>query len=85
MSVREKAELMVASVRQALENGCRHYDPETGALLSDPRAILVCLRDKGQVTIQEPRRCPCGHREYEDSQVLCPTCGVGLPTTGARP
>lgn len=79
MNVREKAKLMVAEVKRALDNGCRHYDPETGALLSDSRAILTCLRDKGSVTVHAPRRCPCGHREYDGSKTLCPSCGIGLP------
>lgn len=73
------AHLMIAEVKRALANGCLHYDPDTKALLSDPKAILECLRDKGTVVVQEPRRCRCGHREHGNDKELCPVCGTALP------
>jgi len=83
VTVEEKAKLLIDSVTKALANGCCHYDPETGQFLSDPKAILTCLRDKKQVRVHEPRRCPCGHREYEDSKLICQECGLGLPVLAA--
>ena len=59
--------LMIAEVNRALSNGCLHYDPETKALLSDPKAILECLRDKGSVVVQEPSRRQYGHRKHENN------------------
>ncbi len=77
--IKERATLVVESVRRALANGCRHYHPDTGELLADARAILTCMRDRGEVTVQQPRECGCGHREYSADRVLCPECAQALP------
>ncbi len=45
--IEANAHLLIAEVKRALANNCLHYDPETKELLSDPKAILTCLRDKG--------------------------------------
>lgn len=78
MNERERAELLIDSVRKALENGCRHYDPETKELLPDARAVLKCLVLRRHVLVHQPRKCPCGHFEYAAS-VVCPSCGGTIP------
>ncbi len=77
--VEANAHLLIAEVKRALANNCLHYDPETKELLSDPKAILTCLRDKGSVVVQEPRRCRCGHREHGNDPSICPVCKTEIP------
>jgi hypothetical protein len=47
--------LIVASVRAALKNGCKHYD-DAGVLLTSERDIIVCMREAKVVTIDESQR-----------------------------
>ena len=79
MSAEDDAILMIGEIKRALANGCLHYDPDTNALLSDPKAILSCLAAKGSVIVQEPLRCRCGHRVHGNDKALCPVCGAALP------
>ena len=84
MSTESDASLLISEVNRALTNGCLHYDPDTNALLSDPKSILTCLSTKGSVVVQEPRRCLCGHREHGNDKGICPVCGAALPVRTGR-
>lgn len=55
LTTHQQAVLLVASVRCALINGCRHYD-KAGNLLGTERAVLETLGKEGRVTIDASDR-----------------------------
>jgi hypothetical protein len=50
-----KAKLLLASIRAALANGCRHYN-KAGTLLATEKEIVACLQAEGGVMIDETDR-----------------------------
>lgn len=64
-----KAALLLEAITTALDRGTQHRDPDTDALLTTPRAILECMRDKGRVVLVPPP-CPlCGEPGCTDCSV----------------
>jgi hypothetical protein len=55
VNVQPKALLLLASVRAALLNGCRHYD-KRGRFLRTELQILSALMADGKITVDESMR-----------------------------
>jgi hypothetical protein len=53
MTTEEKAKLLIASVKYALAKGVQHFD-KSGRRLLSAKEVLECLRDEGEVVLQEP-------------------------------
>jgi hypothetical protein len=70
MTTHEKAYLLIASVRAAMKNGCRHYDPETGELLASEAQVLRCMRNKFAVRVDESDRTEVTTPEQEMCSLL---------------
>lgn len=59
--VLKKALALIASTERALAVGVRHYN-RAGALLMTSQEVLLCLRDEGEITLEDPdRRAPWLH------------------------
>ena len=55
MSPHEKAQLMITTIRNALAEGTKHFDPETKKPLNTVEEIRECLSRLGRVEIQPPK------------------------------
>lgn len=67
----DKARLLIESVTSALRNGYIHIDPVTNKLLTTPKDVLECLRDRGRVILHGPEACPLDHDGDEPPCVYC--------------
>lgn len=52
--VSEKATLMIREFQRAIDDGYRHYCPDTGELLPNVKSILTCLRRVKAVRVEPP-------------------------------
>lgn len=71
MSIRQKAEVLVSAVKEALASGTLHFNAAGKPLLT-VREVVDCLVEEGGVTLREPKvssersqLCVCGCRSID--------------------
>lgn len=79
IEIQDKALVLIAEVRRALNNGAKHFRKSDGMLLETDKVILRALIDEGEI-IFEPRKessCNCRFRDkfVDGKYLVCPNCG----------